>query len=336
MAAERSPLLSRETEAWRFTLCLAGIVGTLGLYGFLQERIMVQPYDGVFFGSSMFLVLFNRVFGAVFACLFAWESPHEKHERAPLWKYFAISASNVLASAFQYEALKFVAFAVQMVGKSAKMLPVMIWGVTVSAKHYKRSDWVVALVVSAGCLCFLLGGDLVAARAYTAPGADHEHAYHLLGFGLLLTAAAMACDGFTSVYQERLFEEYRMSQWEQMLYTNLCSTFLAVVVLAATGGFAESVLFSYAHPAFAQDVLLLSVAAAAGQVCIYTTIAWFGAVVFAAALNVRQVASITLSTLYFGHPFCAAQCVGVVLTFGALGWRTWQHWARPLEEKAVV
>ena len=36
-----------------------------------------------------------------------------------------------MASAFQYEALKFVAFAVQMVSKSCKILPVMLWGVLV-------------------------------------------------------------------------------------------------------------------------------------------------------------------------------------------------------------
>merc|ERR1719352_920330 len=142
------------------------------------------------------------------------------------------------------------------------MLPVMLWGVMVGAKRYERSDWVVAAIVTAGCLCFLIGGDLAAARSLTpeqVPVAAHTH---LIALGLLLTAASIACDGFTSMYQERLFEQYGMSQWQQMFYTNLCSAAIAAVVLAASGGFAPSLLFTAANPAFAQDVLLLSVAAA--------------------------------------------------------------------------
>lgn len=31
----------------------AGIIGSLWVYGLLQERIMSQPYDGVMFGDSV-------------------------------------------------------------------------------------------------------------------------------------------------------------------------------------------------------------------------------------------------------------------------------------------
>eukprot|EP00971_Amphidinium_carterae_P116650 2310609-Amphidinium_carterae.1 len=47
---------------------------------------------------------------------------------APLWKYLVISLTNVYASTCQYEALKYVSFPVQMLGKSFKMMPVMMWG----------------------------------------------------------------------------------------------------------------------------------------------------------------------------------------------------------------
>ena len=52
--------------------------------------------------------------------------------------------------------------------------------------------------------------------------------------------------------------------------------------------------------------------------CIYTTIKEFGAVVFAACMNVRQVTNITVSLLYYGHMISLGQFVGLVLVFGFL------------------
>jgi len=331
MATETTPLASASTapSSGYLAVCLLGLLGTLGVYGFLQERIMATPYGGpgVFFEGTVFLVLCNRLFGAALACAVVTPDVDAKLERPPLWKYALCSATNVLASAFQYEALKFVAFAVQMVSKSCKILPVMLWGVLVSAKRYDRGDWCVAAAVTLGCLCFLVGGDLTAARDLSIAGAqdvDPRAHVHLLALGLTLSAASIACDGFTSMYQERLYEQYGITQWQQMLYMNLCSAgFCAVVLAAQPSGFAEPVIFAAHHPAFLRDVLVLSAAAAAGQVCIYSTIAWFGAVTFAALLNVRQVSSICLSTVYFQHPFTFPQLLGVGVTFGALGWRAY-------------
>lgn len=293
---------------------------------------MAFPYQGgEYFSSAVFLVLANRVFGAVVGFIFPWifggysmaQLPNKASvgmaRHPPVWKYALISASNVLASAFQYEALKFVSFAVQIVGKSTKMLPVMMWGVLISAKFYRRSDWSVALVMTVGCLCFLVGGDISAAsRGPAVDGLIHSH---LLAYGLVLTVASITFDGFTSMYQEQLFREYGMSPFDQMVSINLCSAAIALAVLAASGEMAESIVFCNAHPDFAWDVFLLSATAAAGQVAIYTTISWFGAVVFAAMINVRQVVSIALSSIYFSHALTAPQVLGSTLIFGALGWK---------------
>lgn len=45
----------------------------------------------------------------------------------PIYKYSAVSISNVIATTCQYEALKHVSFPVQTIAKCAKMVPVMIW-----------------------------------------------------------------------------------------------------------------------------------------------------------------------------------------------------------------
>merc|ERR1719198_1950585 len=105
---------------------------------------------------------------------------------APLWKYLAISFSNVYASTCQYEALKYVSFAVQMLCKSFKMMPVMIWGMLIVGKSYGMRDWAVALAVTLGSTEFMM----------TGPTSSSDTSNSLYGFIFLL--AFLVLDGLTS------------------------------------------------------------------------------------------------------------------------------------------
>merc|ERR1719242_2161648 len=109
---------------------------------------------------------------------------------APLWKYLAISLSNVGASFCQYEALKYVSFPVQILGKSFKMMPVMVWGMIVSGKRYGVSDWLIAAAVTGGVTEFLMTGPI-------SSGGDESSST----YGLMLLAGFLLLDGFTSTFQ---------------------------------------------------------------------------------------------------------------------------------------
>eukprot|EP00434_Breviolum_minutum_P027662 symbB.v1.2.024468.t1/scaffold2266.1/size83935/11 len=109
-----------------------GIIGALWVYGLLQERIMSQPYDGEMFPDSVFLVFCNRFLAIWFGLLMVKVKGEDWMPKAPLWRYLVVSLSNVLATTCQYEALKYVSFPVQMLGKSFKMMPVMLWGIVIS------------------------------------------------------------------------------------------------------------------------------------------------------------------------------------------------------------
>ena len=51
-----------------------------------------------------------------------------------------------------------MSFPVQMLGKSFKMMPVMLWGIVISGKRYGMKDWAVAMCVTLGVTSFLLTG----------------------------------------------------------------------------------------------------------------------------------------------------------------------------------
>ena len=109
---------------------------------------------------------------------------------APLSSYIAVSLSNVIATSYQYEALKYVTFPVQTLGKCAKMIPVMAWGTLIYHKAYSAKDFCVAALVTAGCTCFLLSGKA------TSKGANQSS---YLGFACMLVY--LAFDGFTATFQ---------------------------------------------------------------------------------------------------------------------------------------
>merc|ERR1719145_296027 len=108
------------------------------------------------FTVSVFLVLCNRLVAIVYACGMVVYYGEDCANKAPLWKYVAVSFSNVCATWCQYEALKHVSFPVQMLGKSFKMMPVMCWGMVIDGKRYTIKDWTVALTVTGGVTMFLM------------------------------------------------------------------------------------------------------------------------------------------------------------------------------------
>jgi len=296
----------------------SGIIATLLVYGLLQERIMAEPYaGGEKFQDAVFLVFSNRCANCIFALVMIAVKCEPIRWTAPLWKYIAISVSNVLASTCQYEALKYVIFPVQMLGKSFKMMPVMAWGIIVSGKRYGLTDWLIAGLVTLGVTEFLLTGPI-------SSGHGHHSAPEETSLkGLALIICFLAFDGFTSTYQEHLFKEYDVSKYNQILYINAASSVTSMSALIAGGGFKRSLEFASRHPSFWLDASLLSGAAASSQWFIYSQIKEFGALVFAATMNVRQLVSIIVSYIKFGHAITPLQVLGLAMVFSALFFKTY-------------
>merc|ERR1719299_356480 len=156
---------------------------------------------------------------------------------APLWKYLAISFSNVYASTCQYEALKYVSFPVQMLGKSFKMMPVMVWGMAIAGKSYSWTDWMIAGAVTGGVTEFLMTGQI-----------NSAHAQGSSSYGLLLLACFLGLDGFTSTFQEKLFKDHKTSKYNQMLYVNSFSGLVSVIPLFASQNMIPAWAFVGRHP----------------------------------------------------------------------------------------
>jgi len=282
----------------------------LVVYGVLQERIMTVPYGDDTFTFSVFLIFCNRVAAVVFAIAMALLHGEKFTNSAPMWKYLAVSLSAVFASPCQYESLKYVSFTVQMLGKSFKMMPVMLWGLALSGKQYGLTDWLVAAGVTAGVMAFLLTGPTYAP---SGQGSTAEGFIWLLAF--------LALDGLTYTMQEKLFREHQTSKYNQMLYVNLLSCGVSALALTGSRTLAPALGFCAAHGRFVVEAGLLSASAVGAHFFIYSQVQEFGALVLAATLNVRQVVSIMVSYLAYQHRITGLQLLSLCVCFLSLFYR---------------
>uniref|UniRef100_A0A7S4JY88 Uncharacterized protein n=1 Tax=Guillardia theta TaxID=55529 RepID=A0A7S4JY88_GUITH len=288
-----------------------GIFVCLISYGYFQELIMTGTWGNDKIGgtqiSSLFLVMCNRITSMGIAVLAIMIKRDTLMPAAPLTAYCAIAFSNMMATTCQYEALRYVSFPTQTLGKTAKMIPVMIWGTLLSTHRYKLKDYLVAAGVTTGTTLFLLTGPV---------SAKHSRDSRTTAMGAVIMAMYLFFDGFTSTVQERLFKDRKVSTWNQMLYVGLLSALVTGLGSHGGGGVPPYDANLYMH------ILALSMSAAVAQIFILLMIRDFGALLFATVMTTRQFLSILLSCIIFLHPLSGGQWVGTCLVFGSLYWKT--------------
>jgi adenosine 3'-phospho 5'-phosphosulfate transporter B2 len=297
-----------------------GIIGFLVVYGLLQERIMKHPYgeegEEESFTWSLFLVMTNRlVTCSVNIVLLYFFARSEMAPVAPLYKYAAVSVSNVVATYCQYEALRYVSFPLQTLGKTAKMIPVMIWGYFISKKKYGVRDYAIAIGVTIGCAVFVMFGDEFSAKRANSKNTSM--------YGVMLMGGYLLFDGFTSTFQDKLFSGYKMSTYNQIFYVQGCSAIFSGLSLLTSGQLMPALSFVQRHPDALAHALTLSGASTCSNLFISWTIKTYGALIFATIMTTRQFISILTSCIMYMHPLSfPGQYVGMAIVFAALYYKS--------------
>ncbi|XP_022875303.1 UDP-galactose/UDP-glucose transporter 5B-like isoform X2 [Olea europaea var. sylvestris] len=281
----------KENKLFKVVFAVTGIMSTLVVYGVLQEKIMRVPYGPrkEYFKYSLFLVFCNRITTSAVSAGVLLASGKALDAVAPLYKYGIISVSNILTTTCQYE----------------------IWGTVIMQKKYNGRDYLLAFLVTLGCSLFIL---------YPAAGdiSPHSRGRESTVWGVSLMLGYLGFDGFTSTFQDKLFRGYDMEIQNQIFYTTLCSCILSFTGLILQGNLLTAIDFVSRHNDCFVDISILSTVATISQFFISYTIRNFGALTFATIMTTRQLVSILLSCVWFGHPLSVQQCVGSVIVFGSL------------------
>ncbi|XP_073062097.1 UDP-galactose/UDP-glucose transporter 5B-like [Primulina eburnea] len=315
MAEPPSQLMEtmKEKKILKLLFAVAGIMSTLLIYGVLQEKIMRIPYgpNKEYFKYSLFLVFCNRITTSAVSAGVLLAGKKALEPVAPIYNYCVVSVSNILTTTCQYEALKYVSFPMQTLAKCAKMIPVMIWGTVIMQKTYSGRDYVFAFLVTIGCSIFIL---------YPTTGdiSLYSQGRESTVWGVSLMLGYLGFDGFTSTFQDKLFRGFNMEIHNQIFYTTLCSCMLSFIGLILQGNLLMAIDFVSRHNDCFIDIAILSTVATISQFFISYTIRNFGALTFATIMTTRQLVSILLSCIWFGHPLSPEQIIGAAIVFGSI------------------
>ncbi len=326
----------------KLAFAVGGIFFAFSAFAVLQEDVYRTSHGGERFRAT-FLVLVvergvNTLAGAIGVLVAAWRrrrSGMTRSDRArvavPVREILTSGVSQMLAMASSNEALRYVSFATQNLGKSCKMVPVMIGGV-VAGKTYERAQYVQVLVMTLGVAAFNLGKP-AAKKGGSGSGVRSDSAY-----GLGLVAASLAMDFVTATLQDRVKTATRRmnpgdpgartSMFESMLWTNLGGAIAALAFSLWSGHWTEGVAFCARHAGVARAIFAYALASVVGQLFVYFTITEFDPLVLTSATTTRKIFSTALSVARDRSTKLApAQAWGCLAVFAALGWEVVEKYA---------
>lgn len=309
-----------------------GVIATLLLYAFLQDRILLYPRDSSHILVVTFEVFCNRVAAICFACVQLRRKGEPLQTIVPKKLYVAIVATHILASASQWQMVRHLPHGAQVIGKSFKMIPVMLCSLVVVGARYTVVGWATALTLSLGLVQMLLGA---APFEPGGPGADLEDDQMLIGVSCLVSF--FLCESFALCAQEKIFVEMKVSVYDQMLYINSGASVVSLLVMLYTGSFYNTLMFCCGNPIFLLEVVLLCVVSVAAQWLIYSQLRAHGVEVVALTLTVRQVAAFLLAYFSLGKSISFVQYIGLLVVVASLLQMSQSSLRmQPTEQKALL
>jgi adenosine 3'-phospho 5'-phosphosulfate transporter B2 len=297
--------------------CFIGLQASYLTWGVMQEKIMTTKMnptplvpDGIF-PSATFCVFSNRFLAIIVAASVCTYLYGTVQTPAPLWYYTPCALSNTLSSWGQYAALKYVSFPLQVLFKSAKVIPVMLMGKFLNKKAYPWVEYAEAVMITLGVATFGL------CREKTPGKAEGETEF----FGLLCLTLYICSDAFTSQWQDRINKTYETSTYQMMFGVNCSAIIITVAALVAQNEIPAVTEFLLHNPQAVWNNVITAITSATGQMFIFYTIKTFGPVVFTIIMTTRQMISMCISTIYFGHTISAGSLMGAAIVFSTLFYR---------------
>ena len=155
-----------------------------------------------------------------------------RRHNIPHKEIFNSGISQMLAMAASNEALRYVSFPTQVLGKSCKMVPVMAGGILLGGKSYDLVKYLQVALITLGVTVFNFGGK--------KKGGGEDSAY-----GLWLIAASLVMDAVTGGLQDRVKASTKAlnpsdpkakpTMHESMFWTNASGCLVAAALGLATG-----------------------------------------------------------------------------------------------------
>lgn len=300
--------------------CVSGIYIFFLTWGVLQERITTVDYvssltgDHGRFRHFVFLNLCQSLVcvAVAWAVLMYRKQGLGPTQTSVLKGYFKVALSGSVGSPFGYAALKHINFPTMILGKSCKLVPVMIMNWLVYRRRFESYKYVSVALITIGVSGFMLFEPHRGGKAEVANSL----------WGLFLLMVNLLIDGATNSWQDQLFILHKIKSLQMMFFMSLFSSAIMFSWLALwpwNDELGRALAFISEYPSVLTDLGLFCLCGALGQVFIFLTIENFGSLSLVTVTVTRKLFTILLSLFWFNHQLRAIQWAFVFLVFAALG-----------------
>eukprot|EP00437_Effrenium_voratum_P034107 CAMPEP_0181481932 /NCGR_PEP_ID=MMETSP1110-20121109/44568_1 /TAXON_ID=174948 /ORGANISM="Symbiodinium sp., Strain CCMP421" /LENGTH=685 /DNA_ID=CAMNT_0023607443 /DNA_START=50 /DNA_END=2108 /DNA_ORIENTATION=+ len=313
----RVPLLMVVPLALQSLLIAAALHACFISYGIFKEKLVTQDQvasDGAGALRQAMSVICSGVAMLV--------TKRSLRLDAPLLSMSAFAFTNELSTFAGYEMLKYVSFPVQVMAKSVKMLPNMMMGRIVNGTRYSLFQYgqAVAALVCVAIMHF--SDEAPEAGPKNATGQPMSENWKLF-MGVAMLGVFFAGDSFTSQWQTNLYTRYpELTQLQMMLGGN----FLGLVFTSGNlyynwAKIRQSLDVAMDNPEVLWRIVALGVVSALGQFCIYSAIRILGSLSFTWIMTARQLLSVLISLIFFGHGFSLVKLLCILTVFAIMSWK---------------
>ncbi|KAK7464646.1 UDP-galactose transporter [Stygiomarasmius scandens] len=369
----------------RLIVCVSGVYSMFLLWAIAQERLSV-PFKSISsdssdkFRSALFLGLCQSTLSSLSALIYilvrkkpgqsllealgirkdyAPANGHGKSHGKPntrysprslLLSYLQTSFFITTAAPFGFAALSYISYPAMVLGKSCKLVPVMIMNVLLYRRKFAPHKYLVVAMVTAGITIFMaFGGE--GAKKHNKGGMTSDSPYASL-IGITYLLINLALDGAINSTQDEIFSRYQVTGQQMMFFINLFCTLISLtlsvlplpyipVIHETPGGKSEmaaALEFIRTHPGIVRSLVEFSVTGALGQLFIFETLKSFGSLTLVMITLTRKMFTMILSVVVYNHQLSLGQWAGAAVVFAGISVEAFVkrreiHAKRVLQEK---
>lgn len=267
-----------------------------------------------------------------------------------LRRYLQCSAFITCAAPFGFAALSYISYPAMVLGKSCKLVPVMIMNILLYRRRFAPHKYLVVFMVTTGITIFMgFGNDNgKSSKAHSSKSQVQTPYANVIGITYLLINLIL--DGAINSTQDEIFVRYKVTGQQMMFWINLFCTVITSmmtvlplphipVIHPSTGGkaeFTDALAFIRDHPSVIQPLALFALTGALGQLFIFETLQHFGSLTLVTITLTRKLFTMLLSVVIYKHRLTSGQWLGAAVVFAGISVEAFVKRKKDVHAKRVI
>ena len=267
-----------------------------------------------------------------------------------LLRYLQCSVFITCAAPFGFAALSYISYPAMVLGKSCKLVPVMIMNVVLYRRKFAPHKYLVVFMVTAGITIFMgFGNEKTKAKSHSSSSSSPSITPYANIIGIVYLLINLLLDGAVNSTQDEIFTRYKITGQQMMFWINVTCTvltsFLSVlplpyipVIHPSTDGRTElmgALTFIRSHPSIILPLAQFAFTGALGQLFIFETLQHFGSLTlvyvvltrslgpsfdstFSTITLTRKMFTMLLSVVVYNHKLTPGQWLGAGVVFAGI------------------